>query len=409
MCNLLPSFYCLDYQYHAKYMNPFIRYISLLFFSVILSLAEAQIDTIRDYSQADKKARSVSRQQAQSVDTLVKVLTSGFDNDHDKFRSIFTWTINHLQFDEAAYKNNNRRLNKNIGDILRRRKAVCFGYAQLIQHLSQKAGIECHVVSGYASTNPLKRRRLSNINHAWNVVLLEGQWHVLDATWQKTKSIKLTQNQQAERNLKDYFLMPPELFIRDHLPADPMWQLLPCRITMHNFKADIPYENIPKTDSLCEEINVSINKWKQLNLWERKIESARKSYTFNPIPENADELAATYLDYEATLSIKADSLKLINDMEALIPIQIKMVELCDCAAKSGRLFDNQKENCAYNKMNAAIALYRNNEDENADIQQQVINYLEAAQAELSALPENILIGQAIATCSHYLEVVKSKF
>lgn len=380
-----------------------------MFFSVILSFADAQIDIIHDYTLADKRAQSVSRQQAQSVDTLVKALTSEFDNDYDKFRSIFTWTINHLQFDEAAYKNNNRRLNKNIDDILRRRKAVCFGYAQLIQHLSQKAGIECHVVSGYASTNPLKRRRLSNVNHAWNVVLLEGQWYILDATWQKTKSIKLSSNQQKEKKPKDYFLMPPELFIRDHLPADPMWQLLSCPITMHDFKADIPYASIPKTDSLCVDIQVNINKWKQLNPWERKIESARKSYLFNPIPENADELAATYLDYEATISIKADSLKLVDNMEALIPLQIKMVELCNCAAKAGRLFDNQKENCAYNKMNVAIALYRNNEEDNPTIQQQVINYLETAQAELSALPENILIGQAIATCSQYLEVVKSKF
>ncbi|MBR1899530.1 MAG: hypothetical protein IJ820_00495, partial [Lachnospiraceae bacterium] len=59
------------------------------------------------------------------------------------------------------------------------RKVVCEGYSKLFKILVDKLGIAENVlVSGYAHTS-----NSSGGAHMWNIVSLEGNWYLLDATW----------------------------------------------------------------------------------------------------------------------------------------------------------------------------------------------------------------------------------
>ncbi len=51
------------------------------------------------------------------------------------------------------------------------KKAVCQGYAETMNYLLRKAGIPCALATS------------KYINHAWNVVRLNGRWYHVDATW----------------------------------------------------------------------------------------------------------------------------------------------------------------------------------------------------------------------------------
>jgi transglutaminase-like putative cysteine protease len=55
--------------------------------------------------------------------------------------------------------------------------AVCTGYAHAFQLLAQASGLEPVVVTGTASSG------FTTGGHAWNQVLVDGQWLVVDATW----------------------------------------------------------------------------------------------------------------------------------------------------------------------------------------------------------------------------------
>ena len=49
--------------------------------------------------------------------------------------------------------------------------SVCQGYAETMFYLLKKAGLSCAIASS------------QNINHAWNIVKVNGKWYHVDATW----------------------------------------------------------------------------------------------------------------------------------------------------------------------------------------------------------------------------------
>ena len=56
-------------------------------------------------------------------------------------------------------------------DILVTGTAVCQGYAEAFWYLTYKLGIECKIVAS------------DTLNHAWNIVKINGKWYQLDLTW----------------------------------------------------------------------------------------------------------------------------------------------------------------------------------------------------------------------------------
>ena len=65
--------------------------------------------------------------------------------------------------------------------MLRRRKAVCSGYAALFEHLAREAGLEAVTIRGHSKGFMAGTHQDSELNHAWNAVKIEGQWRLLTA------------------------------------------------------------------------------------------------------------------------------------------------------------------------------------------------------------------------------------
>ena len=62
-------------------------------------------------------------------------------------------------------------------------KAVCEGYAESLQYLLQRAGIQSVEVFGYGITAN------GGENHAWNIVRIEGEYYLIDLTWDDQKNM----------------------------------------------------------------------------------------------------------------------------------------------------------------------------------------------------------------------------
>lgn len=69
---------------------------------------------------------------------------------------------------------------------------------------------------------------LEGYSHAWNAAKLDGQWQLVDATWDDPTGASPTLT-------STYLFTPAPLFLLNHLPDDPSWQLVPSPLSAGEF------------------------------------------------------------------------------------------------------------------------------------------------------------------------------
>lgn len=93
-------------------------------------------------------------------------------------------------------------------DVLRERRGVCEGIANLTQSLLLEAGIPCIKVWGAAiseeSSWETSGINLERVNHTWNEFYLEDRWHTLDCTIDMGNRYENGQYVHAQRG-SDYY------------------------------------------------------------------------------------------------------------------------------------------------------------------------------------------------------------
>jgi transglutaminase/protease-like cytokinesis protein 3 len=181
------------------------------------------------------------RLSASPIELLSRELVAHSTSDMHKVRSIFRWITDNISYQvrpaftssyaKRYYKEEEEdsvfgysSLDERIAaSVIRKREAVCDGYARLFKTLCDYAGIRAEVVLGYARTSGGRGAQFRS-NHKWNAVFLDGKWQLLDATW---ASGFISFSGDFIRHYDDfYFLTPPDQFIRDHYPEDLFWTLL---------------------------------------------------------------------------------------------------------------------------------------------------------------------------------------
>ncbi|XP_053314921.1 kyphoscoliosis peptidase-like [Spea bombifrons] len=170
-----------------------------------------------------------------SVETLVKELLRDSSTDLEKTRAIWIWTCTHIEYDVAGYSNTALR-SSDPDDIFRTRKGVCAGYASIFQKMCTIAGVQCITVSGYAKgiSYTIGQTIPGKSNHAWNMVYLQGGWHLLDSTWGAGHADSKVSKFTFEYT-EFYFLTHPALFIEDHFPDQADFQLLDQKLSQQKF------------------------------------------------------------------------------------------------------------------------------------------------------------------------------
>jgi transglutaminase/protease-like cytokinesis protein 3 len=217
------------------------RALGIIFCLLAFSAATARVVNYRDYDydKVDKHALSYRGKDFGSMTKLADSLTAPFTQDHQKARAIYRWIADNIAYDCKAYHNPSTRTD-DYEDVLKRRVAVCVGYASLYKALCDYAGLDCEVVQGYArySYEGIGEQRI-DANHAWNAVKLDDEWQLVDVTWGSGYT-----DEKVRKFIKhysdDYFLTNPKDFILSHYPTDKKWQLLERPVSKRKF-ATYPY------------------------------------------------------------------------------------------------------------------------------------------------------------------------
>ncbi len=190
-----------------------------------------------NFAEIDWNVQSV---EAIAPDSLALKLTAPYKTDLQKVRAIFRWIADNIAYrvknkykpvfdlDEPIVLDTSSSLRlfneQEAKRVLKRRVAVCDGYARLFKTLCDYAGVRSEIISGFARSQSRISRTFKS-NHSWNAVFLDSNWHLLDVTWASGYT-NYSGDEFIRHFDESYFLTPPKQFIQDHFPEDLQWTLL---------------------------------------------------------------------------------------------------------------------------------------------------------------------------------------
>lgn len=275
--------------------------LPLLFIISTSTLGQAQGQA---FDAIDKHAINAPASATRSVEILAEYLNQNTQTDVEKVRSYYTWLTNNIAYDTHSFFKGKSTSETSAENTLKSRKAICQGYAELFKALCDYSNISCYIVSGYSKGYGYSEgKKFTEADHAWNVVKVDQQWQLIDATW-GAGHVDDKQN-FINKTTDEFFLSPPEKFVLKHLPSDPMWQLLPCPISMDDYsRNDAAITAKINTSEPCFNFKDTLAAYQRLNRVEQMINSADRAYLFNPVNVEAPGFAYLNMAYEMGEELK---------------------------------------------------------------------------------------------------------
>lgn len=111
----------------------------------------------------------------QLYETIKQILDSQISpsmSDYEKELVLHDYLVTNCKYSSIAIQSAESDIYRAYGALVNG-DAVCNGYAEALQLLFMCAGLNSQFVTGTAD----------GIDHAWNLVELDGKWYHLDATW----------------------------------------------------------------------------------------------------------------------------------------------------------------------------------------------------------------------------------
>jgi hypothetical protein len=263
----------------------------LLGFSPIFGQKDKPID----FGKVDKFALQTPDSMTTDVEKLALYLTTAdvAASTEKKMRAIYVWVSQNIHYDtsfdlSSPFTTPDVVATQDADRVLAARKGVCMGYAQLFVALVQAAGLKAEMIEGIIKQSD---GNIPKIGHAWVAVRLrkkadkdaktDPRWYLCDPTWGSPASKK-----EFGTIREEYFLAEPEDFIKDHLPLDPMWQLLERPATVEVFSKESD-DNIRKYVSKSSKnpfvFQDTINRFLKMDSLKRLEKATWRMLHYNPI------------------------------------------------------------------------------------------------------------------------------
>lgn len=209
------------------------RVLALLLLSV--AAAEVGYAQANRFERVDAHALAAPVKIHRDVQKLARYLAIPAQTDEEKARAIYRWITQNIAYDTKSFFDGGIKT-YNAQQVLKRRVAICDGYATLFTALGSAMGLEVISVAGYAKGYGTgDGHRFPEPNHAWNAVRIGGAWKLIDSTW---GSGEISPERSFVRKFKPYyFFTDPEALIFTHLPVEKQWQLVAAPLEKAEFEA----------------------------------------------------------------------------------------------------------------------------------------------------------------------------
>ncbi|MDP4178245.1 MAG: cell wall-binding repeat-containing protein [Bacillota bacterium] len=117
-----------------------------------------------------------------SVQTIISSIIKPGMTELQKETAIHNYIVNNTSYDYSTDPNYTEQEDSfNAYGVFLKNKAVCEGYSEAMFRLLNAAGVNCQIVIG--SSKKSDGSGESGGSHAWNIVLINGNYYQIDSTW----------------------------------------------------------------------------------------------------------------------------------------------------------------------------------------------------------------------------------
>ncbi|KAK9370134.1 hypothetical protein V1509DRAFT_618615 [Lipomyces kononenkoae] len=175
-----------------------------------------------NFATLDKAVRALSIPSLATLSSFtISVLCRPYKSDLQRLRAIFIFCTERIiwqqgppldEYDEPSY---------DIARIFRSKKASSDELANCVKSMCDLLQIPCEVVTGYLrAPGEIVDSQTSRVNHAWNAVVVDGEWRMMDASLASpTHSRRSLYSNCPSTAVEDfYFLARPSELLFTHIP-----------------------------------------------------------------------------------------------------------------------------------------------------------------------------------------------
>jgi hypothetical protein len=151
-----------------------------------LTITPIYYSTLEEEQEVDEKVAEI----------LEELNVGESTSEYEKVQAVYDYICNNVKYDYVHKNNPHYYRDSTAYGALIKNCASCQGYAVAVFRLLKEVGVECSIVTGIG-TNVQGEEEF----HAWNKVLIDGEYYNMDATW------------DAGKENYEYFMIQDEKFI----------------------------------------------------------------------------------------------------------------------------------------------------------------------------------------------------
>lgn len=204
----------------------------------------------------------------------------------EQLRMLLLWSDKYMYVDTARFFNNGEPLS--VSNAFKQRIGLCDEFSGIVSEFCNAAKIPGFKVVGYVEEEKgFTKHLFEEENHVWNAVYIDSSWLLCDLFWSTNK---LSADKLFLKKLDEkYFLANASVFIENHLPASPVFQLTDYPITSKSFR-QVDVEMLPYCN-FRDSLSILL----KLKDQERALQIAQQAYRYND--NNPNILAIAYYNY----------------------------------------------------------------------------------------------------------------
>ena len=130
--------------------------------------------TLEDNVVFLSSSQTVSWNDESKAAILAKELTVNSKSDREKFEAIYSYVIKNVSYDYNKATSLPKGYIPNADATLADGNGICYDFAALTASMLRAVDVPTKLVKGYSS--------YTSVYHAWNEVLIDGKWIVVDAS-----------------------------------------------------------------------------------------------------------------------------------------------------------------------------------------------------------------------------------
>jgi transglutaminase-like putative cysteine protease len=140
-------------------------------------------------------SQTVNWNDESAVAILAQELTKDAETDREKLDAIHTYVVNNVSYDYEKATSLPKGYIPSADSTLDEGLGICYDFAAMTASMLRAVDVPTKLVKGYSTYTP--------VYHAWNEVLIDGEWIVVDAS---TDSIFVDYNvaYSLEKAVEDY-------------------------------------------------------------------------------------------------------------------------------------------------------------------------------------------------------------